>query len=60
MFITLETERGEKVSINLNSIIFCCSGKKDKACVVLENDLTFTLNCSYEELQDKLKAADGI
>ena len=60
MFIDFETDRGERVSINSNSIIFCCSGKKDKACVVLVNDLTFTLNCSYEELQDKLKAADGI
>lgn len=54
MFVDLETDRGEKITINSLSIIAYWTVKKDKVCVLLVNDMTQNLNCSYEELQDRL------
>lgn len=59
MFIDFETDRGEKVTINSNSIVSYWTIKKNKVCILLVNDLTYTLNCSYEELQSKLSTVDG-
>ncbi len=54
MFIELETERGEMLSVNTDNIIAYWTIKKNKVCVLLVNDLTYNLNCSYMELQSKL------
>lgn len=59
MFIDLETDRGEKVTINSGSIVSYWTVKKNKVCVLLINDLTYILNCSYEELCGKLTADIG-
>lgn len=59
MFVDLETDRGEKLTINSDSIIAYWTVKKDKVCVLLINDLTYTLNCSCTELRDKLNACIG-
>lgn len=54
MFVDLETDRGEKITINSLSIIAYWTVRKNKVCVLLVNDMTQNLNCSYEELQDRL------
>lgn len=54
MFVDFETDRGEKITINSLSIIAYWTVKKSKVCVLLVNDMTQNLNCSYEELQVKL------
>ena len=59
MFVDFETDRGEKITINSLSIIAYWTVKKSKVCVLLVNDMTQNLNCSYEELQSKLNTADG-
>lgn len=60
MFLDLETERGEKLTINSNSIVAYWPVKRCKACVLLINDITYTLNCSYEELQDRLSGKTAV
>ena len=54
MFVDFETDRGEKITINSLSIIAYWTVRKNKVCVLLVNDMTQNLNCSYEELQDRL------
>ena len=39
---------------NTANIIAYWTIKKNKVCVLLVNDLTYNLNCSYMELQSKL------
>lgn len=60
MFVNLETDRGEKLTINSNSIVAYWTVKKCKVCVLLINDITYTLSCSYEDLQGKLSGKTAI
>lgn len=60
MFVDLETDRGEKITINSLSIIAYWTVKKDKVCVLLVNDMTQNLNCCYEELQAKLSGKTSV
>ncbi len=60
MFVDLETDRGEKITINSLSIIAYWTVKKNMVCVLLVNDMEQTLNCSYEELQARLSGKTGV
>ena len=60
MFVDLETDRGEKITINSLSIIAYWTVKKNMVCVLLVNDMEQTLNCSYEELQARLSGKIGV
>lgn len=60
MFVDLETDRGEKITINSLSIIAYWAVKKNMVCVLLVNDMEQTLNCSYEELQARLSGKTGV
>lgn len=57
MFVDLETDRGERITVNSFSIVAYWTVKKNKVCVLLINDLSYTLNCSYEELCTKLNGS---
>lgn len=60
MFVDLETDRGEKITINSLSIIAYWTVKKNMVCVLLVNDMEQILNCSYEELQARLSGKTGV
>ena len=60
MFVDLETDRGEKITINSLSIIAYWTVKKNMVCVLLVNDMEQTLNCSYEELQARLSGKTSV
>ena len=60
MFVDLETDRGEKITINSLSIIAYWTVKKNMVCVLLVNDMEQTLNCSYVELQARLSGKTGV
>ena len=60
MFVDLETDRGEKITINSLSIIAYWTVKKNMVCVLLVNDMEQILNCSYEELQARLIGKTGV
>ena len=60
MFIEVETDKGEIMSLNPNCIIAYWKYRRDKVCVLFVNDMTQNLDCSYEELQAKLNAQNGV
>lgn len=60
MFIDFETICGEKLTINTEYIISFSAVRKDKVCIVLVNDLDYTLDCSYEEMCSLLNADSGV
>ncbi len=60
MFVDFETICGEKLTINTDFIISFSAVRRDKVCILLVNDLDYTLDCSYEKMCSLLNADSGV
>lgn len=60
MFVDFETICGEKLTINTDFIISFSAVRRGKVCILLVNDLDYTLDCSYEEMRSLLNADSGV
>lgn len=60
MFVDFETICGEKLTINTDFIISFSAVRRDKVCILLVNDLDYTLDCGYEKMRSLLNADSGV
>ncbi len=59
MFISLSTSKGEKVSININKILFFGEKKNNSSCVVLEDGTMLDLEVPYEVLLRQIMPSES-